>query len=157
MFKSCLNSNFKVYYDLLFVFVVDCTHSYIICTVCTVRMYCTYVPYIRMYCMNCMYCTYVVYLLYVLYVHMYCMYTVYTYESLIGHISSYSALPVSCAELLRLRQIKYTFNLVMFLVASRIIYLRFETARIFWAKLTSFFMRMLASVGLNVPQLMVGN
>ena len=64
---------------------------------------------------------------------------------------------LSCTAFLRLRQIKYTFNLVIFLVASRIIYLRFETARILWAKLTSFCLRMMTSIGLNVPWLMVGN
>ena len=150
---------------------------------CTFVLYKLYVcTYVCMYvCTVCTVCTYVsMYVCTVRTVHMseslmvtvrtvctvrmcsmYCMYCVYEWTmngwTINGHILSDSAFPVPCAELLRLGQIKYTFNLVMFLVASRIIYLRFETARIFWAKLTSFCMRMLASVGLNVPQLMVGN
>ena len=50
----------------------------------------------------------------------------------------------------RLRNIRYTFNLVMFLVASRIIYLKFETARLLWAKLSSMCIKMVQSIGLNM-------
>jgi fatty acyl-CoA reductase len=54
----------------------------------------------------------------------------------------------------RLRNIRYTFNLLMFLIATRLIYLKFETARIIWSKLASICLRLLASLGLKLPEML---
>ena len=47
----------------------------------------------------------------------------------------------------RIRKIHYTFNVIMFLVASRLVYLRSQIARELWNSMLGFCIRMMSKLG----------